>query len=356
MKPTFADRPAEPRSRAGGVGRGGRYGRGTRVVAVVVLGSVVLVVLAALVLGRLHRTGDTAAPQPTMGEAVGPTSPLPLDCAPQPSRCGFPDATNTGPRRASLVSVPAQATSGDGWVWDRRGFVNITADDTHFEGFAVAGTITVDGASEVVISDSTVLQGGDTFGIALRHTTRATVVDVRITAPGNGADRLLVGIKDIYGDAVGTVVRRCDISLTSTGVQIHEGVIENSYIHDLGLKDGDHVNGTTTNGGTGALTIRHNTVFNQYDQTDAISLFQDFGPRSNVTIQGNLVAGGGYTVYAGANPGKEATATDIRVVDNRFSTLYFPQGGHFGPIAAYVPGGGNLLSGNVWDATGLPVS
>ena len=47
------------------------------------------------------------------------------------------------------------------------------------------------------------------------------------------------------------------------------------------------------------MTIRHNTIFNSHDQTDAISLFQDFGNQANRTIDDNLVAGGGYSVYGG---------------------------------------------------------
>jgi hypothetical protein len=104
------------------------------------------------------------------------------------------------------------------------------------------------------------------------------------------------------------------------------------------------------------LTLHHNTVFNSYSQTDAISLFQDFGPQANRTIDNNLLAGGGYTIYAGANTGKEATATNIHVTNNRISRMYYPQGGSYGPVTAYTSTGGNTFTGNIWDDTSTLVS
>ena len=102
--------------------------------------------------------------------------------------------------------------------------------------------------------------------------------------------------------------------------------------------------------------IRHNTVFNNFDQTDAIGLFEDFGPQANRVIAGNLLAGGVYTLYAGANPGGAATR-NIQVVDNRFARLYGARGGQFGPFTAFSrSGAGNQWSGNIWDNSGRAVS
>jgi hypothetical protein len=166
----------------------------------------------------------------------------------------------------------------------------------------------------------------------------------------------MVGVKDIYSDSTGAKVLANNIWHTSTGVQIYQGVIQDNYIHDMGYKPGDHLNGTTSNGSTDQLTLRHNTVFNQNDQTDAISLFEDFGEEANRVIDNNLLAGGGWTMYAGANPGGPPTH-NIVVTNNRFSRMYFPNGGYFGPFTAFNwNGSGNVWSGNVWDNTGEPVS
>ncbi|WP_162802950.1 right-handed parallel beta-helix repeat-containing protein [Ornithinimicrobium avium] len=277
-----------------------------------------------------------------------------LDCAPVPSTCGYPDATSTGVTDEDALRVVGEDTSqGDGWELDPRGWVRVSTDGAVVEDLDVPYNLDIT-ADHVTLRNVRVRVGGETFGISLRHTSDVTIEDVTITAPDQGAGRLMVGVKDIYGDSTGTVVRRADISHVSTGVQLDAGLVEDSYIHDLGMLGEDHVNGITSNGGGEQLTIRHNTVLNEHPQTDAISLFQDFGTQRNRLITDNLVAGGGYTLYAGA--GALGPTEGIRVTDNRFSRLYFPASGRYGPLTAYEPGPGNVLSGNVWDDTGRSIS
>jgi hypothetical protein len=233
--------------------------------------------------------------------------------------------------------------------------VEISGAGTVFAGFAVDGTVDVT-ASNVTIKDDAITVTGDSFGVAIRHASGTTIEDCDISSPSAGAGRLMVGIKDIYGDASGTKVIGNNIWHTSTGVQMGGGLIQDNYIHDLGLTGGDHLNGTTSNGSTTPLAIIHNTVFNPHGQTDAISLFEDFGTEANRQITDNLIAGGGYTIYGGQNPGGPQ-AHNIRITGNRFATTYFQNGGFWGPVAAFDPSGpGNVWSGNVWDATGQPVS
>jgi hypothetical protein len=195
------------------------------------------------------------------------------------------------------------------------------------------------------------------FGVALRHTSNVTIQNADISGTNTGNGRMLAGIKDIYGDSSGTRVLSSNIYYVSTGVQMDEGLIQDSYIHDLGFIAGDHLNGTTSNGADGKLlTIQHNTVFNQNSQTDAISLFEDFGRQYNRVINNNLVAGGGYTIYGGQNAGG-AAVSDIRITNNRISKLYYPGGGYWGYHGTNENYGsnGNVWSGNVWDDTGATV-
>lgn len=307
----------------------------------------------------------TPTPQPTTSPTPSPTSttpePVPTDsggagaavnCLDQPSRCGYPDETNTGVADASTLSrVPEDVRSGTGWVWDTRGWIN-AGDNAVVENLIVSAPIDVTGKN-VVVRNNKITVSGETWGVALRHAVNATVRDNEIGVLGT--TRLMVGVKDIYGDSSGTQVIANDITNTSTGVQISQGLIEGNYIHDMGFKSGDHTNGTTSNGGTTQLTIRGNTVFNQLSQTDAISLFQDFGVEANRLITGNLVAGGGYAIYGGADNDFGKTY-NIKITNNRFSTIYFPNGGYFGPYTAFDPNGvGNEFSGNIWDHNGQPV-
>jgi hypothetical protein len=159
------------------------------------------------------------------------------------------------------------------------------------------------------------------------------------------------GIKDVYGNVTGTRILDNNILQSSTGVQIYQGLIQGNYIHHLGMVSTDHVNGLTTNGDTRPLLIRHNTIFDSFGQTDAIGLFQDFGVVANVTIDDNLLAGGGYTIYGGE--GHQGQPSRIVITKNRISTKFFRRGGHWGPAAYFSPHApGDVWAGNVWDGTG----
>ena len=185
------------------------------------------------------------------------------------------------------------------------------------------------------------------MGVSLRHTSNVTIENSTISGLDTSGNRLMVGIKDIYGDATGTVVQNDNIAKTSTAVQIYAGTIQNNYIHNPGMTTGDHVNGVTTNGDDQPLLIQHNTILNNFGQTDAIGLFQDFSTVSNVTINDNFLAGGGYTIYGGS--GTYGKTSHIVVTNNTISTMYHPTGGYYGPATAFdATGSGNVWSGNTY--------
>lgn len=299
----------------------------------------------------------TPTPAPTPTPTPAPTStPGVRNCATNPSSCGYPDASNTGvPAGTLLTRVPGQATSGPGWHWDTRGWLVVDGANTVLSGIECACTVDVS-ADGVTVKNSKISVTGETFGIAIRHANNVTLVNNDIPGSQTPASRLLVNVKDIYGDAQNLQVLRNDISGSSTGVQMDQGLIQDNYIHALTMKSGDHINGTTSNGGSKQLTIQHNTVFNSYGQTDAISLFEDFGVQANRLINNNLVAGGGYTIYGGQNAGGPNTS-NIKITNNRFSKAYFPNSGSYGPIAAFdLSDQGNVWSGNVWDDSGATLN
>jgi len=301
-------------------------------------------------------SGSTTTTTPSASRPVTTaTSPTPVKgCAYAPSSCGYPDATNTGVKPGvSLAEVPSQVSSGPGWHWDTRGWIVVDGADAVLENIQTTSGMDVTG-SNVTIRNVKITASGESWAIGLKHTKNVTIQDVDI-ASTPGQSRLIVGIKDVYGDATGTQVLRTDISGISTGIQTHEGLIQDNYIHDFGYLPGDHTNGTTSNGSTVPLTIRHNTIFNQFDQADAISLFQDFGLEANRLIDNNLVAGGSYSIYAGQNRGA-ATVYNIKVTNNRVARIYFSTGGTFGPVAAYNEDAPDAqFTGNVWDDTNATI-
>jgi hypothetical protein len=282
----------------------------------------------------------TTVPPTTTPPTTAPPSSPPATrtgCAPQPSACGYPDATNTG-------------ISGSPQLQTVNGSLTVTQDGAVVENKIITGNLNID-ADNVTVRNVRILEDGESWGIGLLHTRNTTIENCEITP---SSSRLVVGIKDVYGDAHGTTVRRCEIVRTTTGIQTHEGLIEDNYIHDMAYQDGDHLNGTTSNGSTEPLTIRHNTIFNQEGQTDAISLFQDFGLEANRTITDNLLAGGGYTIYGGE--GTHGTTYNIVITNNRIARTFYPQGGYWGPVADFeLRGSGNVFRGNTWDDTGSTI-
>ena len=267
----------------------------------------------------------------------------------------FPNASTAGvPAGTQLTAVPGQATSGPGWSWNSAGYLQVTGSGAVLSNLSVAGTVNV-AASNVTIKDvKVVTSGASSMGISLRHTSDVTIENSTIAGVDAASGRLMVGVKDVYGDATGTQVLDNNIYQATTGVQIYQGLIQGNYIHGLGMVPGDHVNGITTNGDTKQLTIEGNTILNPFNQTDAIGLFQDFGVVANVTIDGNLLGGGGYVIYGGA--GSKGTPYNIKVTNNRFSTAIWPKGGLWGPVAYFnSSASGDVWSGNVWDSTGQTI-
>jgi hypothetical protein len=296
----------------------------------------------------------STTPSPAPSVSVLPSGSVAGGCGQDPGRCGFPDSASTGVREGVVLrEVPAEVSSGPGWDYDPRGWVRVHGDGAVLEGLHIPYTLDVT-ADDVTIRDCRLSLGDGDFLIALRHTHGARIEHNDI-GPENIDNRVGAAVKDIFGDATATAVLANDLRHAATGIQLEAGLVQDNYLHDFGYHDGDHLNGTTSNNGTTQLTISHNTILNQHSQTDAISLFQDFGPQANRTIDNNLLAGGSYTIYGGAKPGAQTT-TNIRITNNRISRLYYPHGGEYGPLTAYDPQGpGNTFTNNTWDDTGKPI-
>jgi hypothetical protein len=293
---------------------------------------------------------------PSAVHAVHTAKAAQLNCAAAPTGCGYPGAATTGIQAGQkLIAVPGQETSGPGWTYSAEyQAVEVTSPGAVLSDLSVTGNLNIK-AADVTVDNVAVTNSGNGWGIGLMHSANATIEHSSVSSPA-GADRLQVAVKDIYGDATGTNIQTTNIWNTDTAIQLSAGTVANNYIHNLEADAGDHVNGIVSDAGVAAgLTVTHNTVFNPISQTDCIALFEDFGPQMNATVTNNLLSGGGYEVYGGANSGG-ATPTHITITGNRFATTYYPAGGSYGPAAAVSTTGTDTWSGNTWDATGATVS
>jgi hypothetical protein len=274
---------------------------------------------------------------------------------------GFPTTSNSGiPAGTVLKNVPGQVSSGPGWAWNKAdGYLQVTGNGAKLTGLRIPGTVNVS-ANNVTLNDISITVGGnssstgDSYGVTLDSTANVIIENSNIQGTNTTTGRMGEGIKDVYTDSTGTQVLMNNIQKTDTAIQLYQGLIKGNYIHNLGMIDSDHVNGITTNGDIGTFDIENNTILNKFGQTDAIGLFQDFGVVANVTVDDNYLAGGGYTIYGG--DGSMGQSYNIKVTNNQISTMYFPNGGQWGPVAYFDDQGpGNTWSGNTWAGSGKTI-
>jgi len=245
-----------------------------------------------------------------------------------PSAASWPDATNTGVPAGTALDI----VNGD---------LALTEPGTIIEGKDIRGCVSVK-APGVVIRRSKIRC---TFAYAVISNgytgARLLIEDSEIDCIGNNG-------KGNPATAVGDnnfIARRLNIHSCENGFDVDVDVtIEDSWIHDLYDSEESHTDGIQIAVGRN-VQIERNAILIR-GTSAIISLSTDM---SGVLIKGNLLGGGAYTLYC-----PREHSRDVHVVGNRFSRLYYPQGGAYGPwtdcekIAT--------LRDNIWDDTGQPLS
>jgi hypothetical protein len=241
----------------------------------------------------------------------------------------LPDATNTG--------VPA------GTVLTPWGGGTITAAGTVISGRDITGTVTI-AASGVIIKNSKIHISGGSY-------------DVLVT---NGS--LTIQDSELYGNPTGSAIGfdnwtgiRLNIhNMPDDGVKLGSNVLlQDSYIHDFACEAGAHADGGQMQSGVTNLTVRHNTILSKSltatGTNSALFIAPDQGPSTNgpVTITGNLMSGGNYTVYIVDGNNGQYFVQNISLTNNRFVR----NTATYGPADINVP---VSKSGNVWDDNNAP--
>jgi hypothetical protein len=211
----------------------------------------------------------------------------------RPSRCGFPDRTNTGVRPGHRL----KAVEG-GVVLSKPGQV--------LQDRIVHGSIIVT-APNVVIRDVRLVMTDASYGIrsfGWEHDTRGLRIE-HVEIDLNGFDNAAGIAFDNF------VAKRVwfhgGLDCAHVG---HDVTIEDSFcdLPKLARNSSAHADGFQSDGG-GRYVFRHNTIRNPNAQTSAILLSTNTGPIRDVVIEKNLMSGGGYTVYCGSTDGGVATSS-----------------------------------------------
>jgi hypothetical protein len=261
----------------------------------------------------------------------------------------------------------------------------ITQDDTVLNCKQIYGLVDVK-ARNVTISNSTVaydtgLKGtaaNGTAPIKIEDGASATVDHVEIDGrigthaciwnqgtPNSAQGSLTARFVNCYNVDDG-IFSWADTSYSQT---TGDGfTIEYSYFHDFTTQTSNgHIDGFQTEGANDG-TIHHNTYLMESFADSCIAIWDSLKSSSNITVEDNLMTGGGFSIYAEdynpseASPVGGFTVTATKFLNNKFSTKASGCVGNFGvwfyrPQYAYLggPTDGWNRSGNYVIETGETV-
>jgi hypothetical protein len=193
-----------------------------------------------------------------------------------PLGSGWPDADTTGPR-PGLALQPS-------------GSIVVSTDGAVVQNLHVTGQITVR-ANNVTIRD-VMITATSKYGIQVEPETVGTVIEDVAIVGGLAAGHCEIGI--VYGSFT---ARRVEITRCSDG--IHAGsntVFERSWIHHMRDLPTDHSDGIQSIGGQN-IALRGNSIEMDLAMTSAMLLHAHIGgDLRDVLVEGNRLAGGGYTL------------------------------------------------------------
>lgn len=307
-------------------------------------------------------TPSTTAPATTQPPATttAPTSTTSppsqtKNCAPNPSACGYPDASNTG------VTGPLAAAACPG---------TITTANAVIEGKSFANCQMSIAARGVVVRNVKLTSSAVT-GAAITVQRGASASFSNVDVAGVSASQPVqyaILVASHSASIPRVTIDRAHIHDCIDCISADNTDITNSYFHAMRHPAGAHVDPIQCGAGDGCgLLIRHNTIFNEFSSTSAVALFADFGTPRDSTIDNNLIAGGGYVITGGAGVNGSSGATGIVITNNRFAKILYPYNssrdctnpnlhGCYGDITEWRPSSSNLASGNVDDASGNPIT
>jgi hypothetical protein len=260
------------------------------------------------------RPGAAAAPAPTPAPAPVPAPAPAVGGKPGPSNTGVPPGVSLTPATGLTVTTPNQVLDG----LDIRGAVKIDAPGVQIRNSRITGS--------------------DYYGI-LVESGSVTVTDTEISGFENA----------IAGDGW-TAVRVNIHSVTGDGVKLGSDVtLQSSWIHDLTPGPGAHADGAQMQDGVTNLVVAGNTIEVSDADNSAIFLSPDLGPSTEgpVTVTGNWLDGGGFTLFCVEGSGGAYVVHNIAITGNRFGFS-----AAYGPVRIAVP---VTFTGNV-DTSGAPIS
>ncbi|MCV9967686.1 hypothetical protein OIU34_38330 [Pararhizobium sp. BT-229] len=220
---------------------------------------------------------------------------------------GFPDATTTGVKAGVAMTK-------------HTGTLRITEDNAVISNMEVTGDIIID-AKNVTMSNIKLISNTPWHALRVMDDASGfTLKDSEIDGRGTTDNA-------IYG--FGTFLRN-DLHDAENGMNVWgPAVVEGNYIHNLRHtgKSDPHYDGIQMTSGRN-IDIIGNTIINDHSQTAAIGMGNTFGDLADITVDGNRLVGGGYTVQVdGRKGGGVLDDASIKISNNQIG------GGYWGDFA-----------------------
>ncbi|MEV6964333.1 right-handed parallel beta-helix repeat-containing protein [Hamadaea sp. NPDC051192] len=311
-----------------------------------IAGVIAVAVVATIVWQRMSPADPAASPTAYATTAGAEADLLADDLTATPS--GTPSAS--GSATPSTTASPSKAVSpspakASGWacalpayprpsctgapagaqLTTRSGDVVVTTAGQVIDRLHVTGQIVVK-ASGVVVRDSEADGGIVTDGGSV------SVTDTTI-GPSSGC-----GFAGLHGGNVTAVRVRVRGSSQPFRVDGGNTVIRDSYAASCGDDTADGVDSYCPDGPCGNVVLTHNTFDTRAAAANG-AVFLDNTNLRSVTIQNNLFAGGGYTVFLGYTAGPAWKVTGNKIVSGSWT---------YGPV--YATG---LCAGSAWSGNSL---
>lgn len=261
--------------------------------------------------------------------------------------CGWPGPTNTGAVASQCPGGVLTVNSGSASRTITVSTAGATISCQNITGCLniTAANVMVTNVKIACNSGKTGTAANGTAAIFVDDGASATVNHVEINAM-NGVHSciwhqgtsLSVTAVNCYGADDG-IFSWADTSYSSTTGD--HFTIADSYFHDFTIKTSNgHVDGYQTEGAGNGL-IDHNTYLmtsdsGNNDTDSAVAIWDSLKSSHDITVQDNLIAGGGFSMYAEdydpseASPAGGASVTNIVYTGNKFSNHLFGCVGLYG--------------------------
>jgi hypothetical protein len=259
--------------------------------------------------------------------------------------CGSHSSTAPNTATGCAPDIPIPSATGRGWpssctsgASSTLGALTDTAGDIALSTQGQAySNMRIDGSLTVLACDITIHNVEVDAGVPYTGNNTPDVFPIWLEQPANCSVTL---------DHVSVITKSAPNVYVTNAIRVaYGGPATITYAKIIGTQLGVTI-------GPGTITDSYIGCQRAHDRAQHVLEFEQFGANSHFVIDGNLLAGGGYTCYCADgvsdDMGNAARASDIVVTNNVFWEKYYSTVGYYGPGRAYNSAGGGQWTNNLF--------